>query len=96
MSESKQHDVVAICAHLMPVFAKIKTIVPDLRNIHFLSDDPNTQYKNKNMFYLAATMVTKELAVDSLQWHYSDKGHGKGAPDGIGGCIKRLADNIVS
>ncbi|GBN03594.1 hypothetical protein AVEN_201854-1 [Araneus ventricosus] len=96
MSESKRHDTVTICAHLMPVFAKIKTIVPVLRNIHFLSDGPSTQYKNKNMFYLAATMVAKELAVDSLHCNYSEKGHGKGAPEGIGGCIKRLADNIVS
>lgn len=31
ISESKQHDTVAVCAHLMPTFAKIKIIVPDLK-----------------------------------------------------------------
>ncbi|GBN77424.1 hypothetical protein AVEN_254190-1 [Araneus ventricosus] len=58
MSESKWHDAVAICAHLMPVFAKIKTIVPDLRNIHFLSDGHRIEYKKA--FYLAATMERKK------------------------------------
>ena len=48
------------------------------------------------MFYLAATLIAKELQVESLHWHYSEKGHGKGAPDEIGGCKKRLADTIVS
>lgn len=96
MSDSKRHDPVAICAHLKPVFAEIKKVAPNLRKVDFLSDGPSMQYRNKKMFYLAATLVAKELQVDSLHWHYSEKGHGKGAPDGIGGCIKRLADTIVS
>lgn len=31
-----------------------------------------------------------------IQWHYSEAGHGKGAPDGIGGCLKRTADGLVA
>ncbi|XP_035441100.2 uncharacterized protein LOC118269869 [Spodoptera frugiperda] len=29
-------------------------------------------------------------------WHFSESGHGKGAPDGIGGCLKRTADKYVA
>ena len=30
-----------------------------------------------------------------MRWHFTEKGHGKGAPDGIGGCIKRTADRLI-
>lgn len=29
-------------------------------------------------------------------WNYSEAGHGKGAPDGTGGTLKRTADRIVA
>lgn len=35
------------------------------------------------------------MKVNILRWHYSESGHGKGAPHGIGGCLKRTADNLV-
>nr|CAI5849420.1 unnamed protein product [Callosobruchus analis] len=36
------------------------------------------------------------LNVNQTQWHYSENGHGKGAPDGIGGSVKRKADKSVA
>jgi hypothetical protein len=27
---------------------------------------------------------------------YSESGHGKGAPDGVGGCLKRYAETQVA
>ena len=30
-----------------------------------------------------------------LTWNYSERGHGKGAPDGVGACVKRMADQAV-
>ncbi|XP_050294536.1 uncharacterized protein LOC126734824 [Anthonomus grandis grandis] len=36
------------------------------------------------------------MNVDILRWHYSESGHGKGAPDGIGGYIKRQGDQLVA
>lgn len=49
------------------------------------------------MFYLIANYLGKEMNnVNNIIWHYSEKGHGKGAPDGVGGCIKRLSDNSVA
>lgn len=48
------------------------------------------------MFHLIATYLSKEFNVDSFIWHYSERGHGKGAPDGVSGCIKKTCDNHVA
>ncbi|CAG9793603.1 unnamed protein product [Diatraea saccharalis] len=48
------------------------------------SDGPSTQYRNKSMFNLVATYLSKEFGVDTITWHFSERGHGKGAPDGVG------------
>jgi hypothetical protein len=36
-----------------------------------------------------------ELGFKSATWNFWEAGHGKGAPDGIGSCVKRLADSLV-
>lgn len=96
LSENLRHDPSAICAHLDLVITEIKKIVPHLTLAHFLSDGPTTQYRNKKMFYLMAVYLSKQLNVDQMRWHYSESGHGKGAPDGVGGAIKRQADRLVA
>lgn len=74
-------------------YVKNNTACQPLENVHFLSDGPSQKYRNKNMFYLIATFFQKELQCQSIRWHFTEKGHGKGAPDGIGGAIKRTADS---
>lgn len=96
LSDSMRHDPAAICAHLEPIIIEIRKVIPELESVHFLSDGPTTQYKNRKMFYLACTYLVDKLKVKNLCWHYSESGHGKGAPDGVGGCIKRTADDLVS
>ena len=29
-------------------------------------------------------------------WNFTEAGHGKGAPDGVGGLLKRTADRLVA
>ncbi|CAH2101093.1 unnamed protein product [Euphydryas editha] len=70
ITENLKHDPILICAHLKPIIEHIKTQVPALQNMHFLSDGPSTQYLKR------ATA--------------------KGAPDGVGGCVKRVADMQVA
>lgn len=96
LSEDLRHDPSAICAHLEKIIKEARHIVPNLKSVYFLSDGPSTQYKNKKMFYLMAKFITKQLNVENLRWIYSEPGHGKGAPDGVGGCLKRTADNLVA
>lgn len=31
-----------------------------------------------------------------VTWNFTEASHGKGAPDGVGGALKNLADRIVS
>lgn len=95
LSEDLRHGPSAITAHLKPVISWIKESKKTIHKVHFLSDGPTTQYRNKNMFYLAVSVLAKELGIGSVSWHFSEKGHGKGAVDGIGGCLKRTADNLV-
>lgn len=47
------------------------------------------------MFYLTGTGIPKLMNGNSLQWYYSESEHGKGAPDGVVGCINRTAKRIV-
>lgn len=96
ISDNLRHDPVMICAHLKPVVDDIKNIIPGLNKMHFLSDGPTTQYRNKTMFQLTAKYLSVELNVDEIYWHYSESGHGKGSPDGVGGYLKRTADRRVA
>ncbi|KAG8241924.1 hypothetical protein J6590_108299 [Homalodisca vitripennis] len=96
VSENNRHDPAAIVAHLDRLIPEIKALVPNLTSIHFLSDGPSTQYRNKVMFFFIGNNLQKKFGVESLMWHYSESGHGKGAPDGVGGYIKRTADALVA
>ncbi|KAJ8894441.1 hypothetical protein PR048_007095 [Dryococelus australis] len=60
---------------------------------HFLSDGPATQYRNKTMFQLIGTCLPEVFGVINAISGIFQK---QGAPDGIGGCIKRTADRIVA
>jgi hypothetical protein len=37
-----------------------------------------------------------KLGSSSGTWNYVEVGHGKGAPDGVGGALKRSADAAVA
>lgn len=43
------------------------------------------------------TQLCKDFPqLDRITWNYSESGHGKGAPDGIGATLKRTADRMVT
>lgn len=94
LSESLRHDPSAICAHLKKILTHVQTVVTEAHTIHFLSDSPSTQYRNKTMFQFMLTYLRKFCTM-ALTWNYSESGHGKGAPDGIGGTLKRTANRLV-
>ena len=41
-------------------------------------------------------VVHNTYGFEKLTWNFTEAGHGKGAPDGVGGLIKRTADKLVS
>lgn len=96
VSGNLRHDSAAVCAHLEPIIEEVKKMIPSLSIAHFLSDSVVNQYRNKTMFHLMGTQLSKLLKVNELRWHYSESGHGKGAPDGVERCLKRNADSLVT
>lgn len=95
VSGSLQHDAVATWAHLQPVLEHITSNHPLAKNIHFLSDGPTSQYRNKVPFYLASTVVFMK-GFKTVTWNFTEASHGKEAPDGVGGALKNLADCVVA
>ncbi|KAM3616647.1 uncharacterized protein V6R79_021212 [Siganus canaliculatus] len=92
--ESKRQDASAIWAHFEPVLRDIRSKFPRVDSIHFWSDGPIKQFKNKKNFSLLCT-VPPMLGFQRTTWNFFAKSHGKGAPDGIGGTVKRTADSLV-
>nr|CAI5852853.1 unnamed protein product [Callosobruchus analis] len=95
LSESLYHGPTAIWAHLHPIVKEYTQ--NDVDVMHFLSDSPVTQYSNKQMFSFITNQFMEHFPkVKSISWNYHEAGHGKGAPDGIGGVCKRTADRVVA
>ncbi|KAJ2944203.1 hypothetical protein O0L34_g18180 [Tuta absoluta] len=95
ISDCMRHDAAAIWAHLVPLIEEVLTLNRLIDTIHFLSDSPSSQYRNKSMFYII-TQIHKDFEqLQKITWNYSESGHGKGAPDGIGATLKRTADRMV-
>lgn len=95
LSDCIQHNAIATWAHLDPVLRSMREEHPNARDIHFISDGPTSQYRNKTNFYLAST-VPFMRGFNRVTWNFTEASHGKGAPDGVGGALKNLADRIVS
>ncbi|XP_063737744.1 uncharacterized protein LOC134863258 isoform X1 [Eleginops maclovinus] len=93
ISDSLRHDERAVWAHLKPVLDDIQRN-PRITTVHFMSDGPLTQYRNRKNFYLMCTLPFIR-GIKEMTWNFSEKAHGKGAPDGVGGSIKRIADAFV-
>ncbi|KAL7380022.1 hypothetical protein ABVT39_010110 [Epinephelus coioides] len=95
LSASPRHDERAVWAHMEPVLRDVigKCETPPC-TLHIISDGPVTQYRNKKNFYLLST-VPFLSGFQRVTWNFSEKSHGKGAPDGVGGAVKRIADTAV-
>ena len=76
------------------IMPHLKGLVPDLKKIHYWSDSPSSQYRNRFIFDMVANH--KELHGVDARWNFFESGHGKGPCDGLGGTCKRMADNAVN
>lgn len=98
-SDCLRHDRCAVVAHLKKILAEMKEsalIPPQVDTIHLISDGPRGQYKNKNIFYLITQQLPKFFPnIKNITHNFSEKGHGKGAKDGIGATVKRTGDDFV-
>ena len=88
ISPSTQHDP-AIWAHLTQILQMIRSH-PDFKTLHIFMD----QYRQKRNFYSMSTRPF-DFGFHTISWHLFVSRHDKGAPDGIGGALKRTADRQV-
>ncbi len=82
-------------AHLNPVRDFLHATYPAVSVIHFLSDGPCTQYKQKGNFLLFSSEAAKR-GMKGGTWNFFEANHSKGAPDSVGGALKRAADRLVT
>lgn len=54
LSDSLRHDSCGVTAHLKGAISKLhlEGYLKNIDTLHFASDGPTSQYKNKNMFFL--------------------------------------------
>lgn len=96
VSENLRHDAAAVWAHIVPLLEYVQTLSSKITTLHFLSDSPSSQYRNKTMFFIITKLYWYISSLERITWNYSESGHGKGAADGVGGTLKRTADAAVA
>lgn len=96
VSDNLDHQAHAIWAHMDPVLKKVNACYPDINHVHFYTDGPSSQYKNRFNIYLMKTNLPRYFNnLQSITWNFTEAGHGKGPMDGVGGVLKRRADEFV-
>jgi hypothetical protein len=93
LSDDRNHDASTVLAFLDKIVQKIKSIVPHVQCINYLTDSPTSQYRIKIIFNRIANHM--DDFGTTATWIYTESGHGKGPCDGVGGMVKRLADEAV-
>lgn len=93
VSDVLSHNATVVYTILRKLIPMLKATYPTLRTIHYLTDSPTSQYRNKTIFKILADHVD-DFGI-SGRWNYLESGHGKGPCDGLGACIKRSADMAI-
>lgn len=96
VSENLRHDSAAIWAHIIPLLEFVNSASKKIDTLHFLSDSPSSQYRNKTMFYVISKLWWYFHGLKMVTWNYFESAHGKGAADGVGAVVKRTADAAVA
>lgn len=97
VSNNQDHQAHAVWAHMGPILKQTATEYPKTEVVHFYSDGPSSQYRNRINIHLMNITVPRYFSnLNFMTWNYTEAGHGKGPMDGIGGTLKRLADERVS
>lgn len=97
VSDNIEHQAHAVWAHMTPILERAALQYPNTEQVHFFSDSPSSQYRNRTNMYLMKITVPKIMRnVKFMSWNFTAAGHGKGPMDGVGGALKRMADYHVS
>ena len=94
VSSVTAHSVPTTFAFIGALMSELLKLLPELKVVHFISDSPSSQYRNRSMCSLVARFASLYDGIEA-SWSWLEAGHGKGPCDGIGGGIKKKADNLV-
>ena len=90
ISDCLHHDTVAVYLFQKSMIAFLKRVLPSSpKKIVYFSDGAASQYKNRKNFINLCNHEA-DFGIQA-EWHFSATSHGKGASDGVGGTVKRLA-----
>lgn len=93
VSDEMGHNSSTVLTFIDKVVPEVQKCVPRVKKIHYYTDSPTSQYRNKTIFRVVANH--EEIYGCRAVWNYFEAGHGKGPCDGLGGTTKRLADEAV-
>ena len=93
ISDDEKHNADAVFAFMKELITQVKSCCPKLKLLHYWTDSPTSQYRNKTIFTLLS--LHQQLFSVKASWNYFEAGHGKGPCDGIGGTAKRMADEAI-
>ena len=93
VSDEMAHKASTVLTFIDDLIPELKALDDGLKVIHFWSDSPTSQYRNKHIFELIANH--EQMYGIKARWNYFEAGHGKGPCDGLGGTCKRLADEAM-
>ena len=92
LSSESHHDATFIYTLVGKLVPLLKEIVPNLKMIHYWTDSPTSQYRNKTIFKV---IYHEEYLNCKASWDYMEAGHGKGPCDSIDGTAKHKANQAV-
>lgn len=94
ISDEMGHNAATVLTIIDKLVPELKSLDPELSHIHYWTDGPTSQYRNKAIFNTIANH--KDIYGMTATWNYWEAGHGKGPCDGLGGTVKRMADDAIN
>jgi len=90
ISDCMSHDTIAVYLFQKRLISFLRSKLGCLpKKIYYFSDGAASQYKNRKNF-VNLCLHNHDFGIKA-EWHFSATSHGKGACDGLGGTVKRLA-----
>ena len=93
ISDCTSHSAPTSFAFISAGSTQLRLMFPKVDRIHFISDSPFSQFRNKTIGYFVAH--SERLVKLKATWTWLEAGHRKGPCDGVGGALKKAADNMV-
>lgn len=95
-TDNSNHDKTTVLPYTLTVFNLVQELFGDqVKKVSVWTDGPSSQFKNKFICNYIGVILPQMFPDYKIEWNYSATSHGKGAVDGLGGTIKRMASRAV-